>query len=86
MSLVLEWRQSTRNRYVADVVKGAGVEVYRDPSWRRLEQKHPWRVSVFGNPFTCHIWFLELQGAQAEAERVARMLCEEMAGVWGASE
>lgn len=67
---IWRWRMSTINHFVADR-EGLDIQVYRHRSWKRLGQRAPWRIIVFGDRYCTRRWFKTRARAKSEAEKIA---------------
>lgn len=77
----LEWSKSTLNCWTAYVVRQpaiVSISLTRHRSWKRLEHKEPWRITVFGNPWVIDQHFADHVQAQLVAEGIARALVKDM--------
>lgn len=79
----VQWKESTRDRWVAVLPHGAALSVDRSRSWRRLGQTKPWRVRVLGNNFATREQFATAPEAMAHAEKMLWTTAMDLAALAG---
>jgi len=79
----LKWKQSTRDRWIAELPGGASLSIDRPRSWKKLKLDKPWRARVLGNNFPSRTTFAEASDAMSHAENMLRSTVTELAKALG---
>ena len=76
MKKMIDWRQITRNCWVANLPGGVSIGVDRNRSWKSLRDPKPFKIAVFGNIYAQQHreGYEDLETAQAAAEQVAKKI------------